>query len=214
MIIITITKLYPQTIMFTFNTFGGSTTYTYTYDDVCDLLLHDDTTRVINEIEKGILNINQQDTRTKNTLLHIAIKEKNIKVIDLLLSKGVDINIKNRKGETCCDLLASSGLGPTIHKLIDKYRSMHVYTNKELTDSKNKIKSLEQDVKGYIDTNTRLARQKQDLECKYGSLEIDVISLRKRKLDLEHKCDTLEKELNEVKSSRDNLIRASKKQRV
>ena len=202
--------------MFRFNSFGNgsSTTFTYTYDDICDLLLHDDTLTVISEIEKGIVNINQQDTRTKNTLLHIAIKEKNIKVIDLLLSKGVDINIKNRKGETCCDLLASSGLGPTIHKLIDKYKSLHVYTNKDLTDSKNKIKLLEQDVKGYIDTNTRITRQKQDLECKYGSLEIDVITLRKRKLDLEHKCDTLEKELCEVKSSRDNLIRASKKQRV
>jgi ankyrin repeat protein len=200
--------------MFTFNTFGESTTYTYTYDDVCDLLLHDDTTRVISEIGKGYFNINQQDTRTKNTLLHIAIKEKNIKVIDLLLSKGIDINIKNRKGETCCDLLATSGLGPTIHILIDKYKSMHVYTNKELTDSKNKIKLLEQDVKGYIDTNTKLARQKQELECKYGSLEIDIITLRKRKLDLEQKCNTLEKELSEVKSSRDNLIRASKKQRI
>jgi hypothetical protein len=210
--------------MFTFNTFGGSgtsTTHTYTYDDICDLLLHDDTNTVISEIGKGNFNINQQDTRTKNTLLHIAIKEKNMIVINLLLSKGADINIKNRKGETCCDLLATSGLGPTIHTLIDKYKSLHVCTNKELIDSKNKIKSLEQNVKGYIDTNTRLAKQKQELECKYGSLEIDVITLRKRKLDLEHKYDALEhkhdileKELNEVKSSRDNLIKASKKQRI
>jgi hypothetical protein len=202
--------------MFTFNTTGSrSSTYcTHTYNDICDLLLHDDTNTVISEIEKGDFNINQQDTRTKNTLLHIAIKEKNIKVIDLLISKGADITIKNRKGETCYDLLALSGLGPTIYKLIDKYKSMHMYTDKELVDSKNKVKMLEQDVKGYIDMNKRIAKQKQDLECKYSSLEIDVITLRKRKIDLEHKCDTLEKELNEVKSSRDNLIRASKKQRI
>jgi ankyrin repeat protein len=201
--------------MFTFNSYRNSSISTsYTYDDICDLLLHDDTTIVLTEIEKRNFNINQQDTRTKNTLLHIAIKEKNIKVIDLLLSKGADINIKNRKGETCYDLLASSGLGPTIHKLVDKYKSINDYTYKELTDYKNKIKTLEQDVKGYIDTNTRIAKQKQDLECKYGSLELDVITLRKRKLDLENKCDTLEKELIEVKSSRDNLIKASKKQRI
>jgi hypothetical protein len=201
--------------MFTFNTFGsGSSTYTYTYNDICDLLLHDNTTIVISEIEKGDFNINQQDTRTKNTLLHIAIKERNIKVIDVLIAKGADINIKNRKGETCGDLLALSGLGPTIHKLIDKYKSLQFYTSKDLTDSKNKIKLLEQDVKGYIDTNIKIAKQKQDLECKYSSLETDVITLRKRKIDLEHKYDTLEKELIEVKSSRDNLIRASKKQRI
>jgi ankyrin repeat protein len=206
--------------MFTFNSFGGGigsgsgSGSVYTYNDICDLLLHDDTTTVLNEIEKKNLNINQQDTRTKNTLLHIAIKEKNIKVIDLLLSKGADINIKNRKGETCCDLLASSGLGSTIHKIVDKYKSMYSHNDKELIDSKNKIKILEQDVKGYIDANKRIAQLKQEVECKYGNLELVVITLRKRKIDLENKCDTLEKELNEVKSSRDNLIKASKKQRV
>jgi ankyrin repeat protein len=202
--------------MFTFNSFGSGpcTTYTYTYNDICDLLLHDDINIVISEIEKNYININHQDTRTKNTLLHIAIKERNIKVIELLIAKGADINIKNRKGETCCDLLALSGLGNTIHKIVDKYKSQQFYTDKEIVDSKNKIKTLEQDVKAYIDTNKRIAKQKQDLECKYSSLEIDVISLRKRKIDLEHKCDTLEKELSEVKSSRDNLIRASKKQRI
>jgi ankyrin repeat protein len=199
--------------MFSFNS-GSTFTYTYTYNDICDLLLHDDTNTVISEIEKKNFNVNQQDTRTKNTLLHIAIKEKNVKVIELLLNKGADINIKNRKGETCCDLLAISGLGPTIHKIVDKYKSQQVYIDKEISDSKNKIKTLEQDVKAYIDTNTRLVRQKQDLECKYGSLELDVITLRKRKVDLENKCDTIEKELSEVKSSRDNLIRASKKQRI
>jgi peroxiredoxin family protein len=192
--------------MFSFNS-GSTFTYTYTYNDICDLLLHDDTNTVINEIEKKNVNVNQQDTRTKNTLLHIAIKEKNVKVIELLLNKGADINIKNRKGETCYDLLALSGLGPTIHKIVDKYKSQQIYTDKEIADSKNKIKTLEHDVKTYIDTNLRLARQKQDLE-------LDVITLRKRKADLENKCDTLEKELSEVKSSRDNLIRASKKQRI
>lgn len=191
-----------------------TSTYTYTFNEICDLLLHDDTTIVLTEIEKKNFNINQQDTRTKNTLLHIAIKEKNIKIIELLISKGADINIKNRKGETCCDLLALSGLGPIINKLIDKYKSIYSYSDKELIDSKNKIKSLEQDIKGYIDINTKLTKQKQDLECKYSSLELDVITLRKRKLDLENKCNVLDRELSEVKSSRDNLIKASKKQRI
>ena len=208
--------------MFAFNSFGGGISSGsgsgsgsgYTYDEICDLLLHDNTTTVLSEIEKKNFNINQQDTRTKNTLLHIAIKEKNIKVIDLLLSKGVDINIKNRKGETCCDLLASSGLGQTIHKIVDKYKSMYSNTDKEFIDSKNKINALEQDVKKYIEANKRIAQLKQEVECKYGTLELVVITLRKRKIDLENKCESLEKELTEVKSSRDNLIKASKKQRV
>ena len=210
--------------MFHFNSFSQPQTFTVTltHNEICDLLSHDNTKAVLDEIEKNKnFKINEQDTRTKNTLLHIAIKERNVKVIEVLINKGADINIKNRKGESCGDLLALSGLGQIIHTIVDKSKSQNFYTERELTESKNKNKLLEQNIKTYMDTNIRITKQKQDLECKYGSLEVDVITLRKRKLDLEdkcvkleNKCIKLEKDLIDVTSSRDNLIRASKKQRI
>jgi ankyrin repeat protein len=209
--------------MFHFNSFSQPQTFTVTltHNEICDLLSHDNTKAVLDEIEKNKnFKINEQDTRTKNTLLHIAIKERNVKVIEVLINKGADINIKNRKGESCGDLLALSGLGQIIHTIVDKSKSQNFYTEKELTESKNKNKLLEQNIKTHMDTNIRITKQKQDLECKCGSLEVDIITLRKRKLDLEdkcvkleNKCVKLEKDLIDVTSSRDNLIRASKKQR-
>jgi ankyrin repeat protein len=221
--------------MFRFNSFPQpqTSTVTLTHNEICDLLSHDNTKAVLDEIEKNKnFKINEQDTRTKNTLLHIAIKERNVKVIEVLINKGADINIKNRKGESCGDLLALSGLGQIIHTIVDsmvnKSKSQYVYTEKELNDSRDKNKLLEQNIKTYMDSNIRITKQKQDLEYKYGSLEVDVITLRKRKLDLddkcvkledkcfklEDKCFKLEKDLIDVTSSRDNLIKASKKQRT
>jgi ankyrin repeat protein len=55
-------------------------------------------------IEKGI-NVNCQDSYGRQTLLHKAVKNGLYNIVQILLNKGADLNIKNKSGQTPVMLL-------------------------------------------------------------------------------------------------------------
>jgi ankyrin repeat protein len=51
-------------------------------------------------MEEHNLDINCIDFNTGNTALHAAVQYSQIQMIEYLISKGADCNIKNRRGQT------------------------------------------------------------------------------------------------------------------
>ncbi len=70
-------------------------------------------------IAKGGYDINIRDA-DGNTLLHSAVNEENYDKVDFLLSKGLDINARNNKGETPTRMANHYGLLKMFNKLKEK----------------------------------------------------------------------------------------------
>jgi len=52
-----------------------------------------------------------------NTLLMVAVRNKNTAMVDLLINAGAKLNLRNKHGETAIMLASYSGLGDIVEKL-------------------------------------------------------------------------------------------------
>eukprot|EP01092_Planopodium_desertum_P000201 TRINITY_DN1027_c0_g1_i4.p1 TRINITY_DN1027_c0_g1~~TRINITY_DN1027_c0_g1_i4.p1 ORF type:complete len:120 (-),score=20.04 TRINITY_DN1027_c0_g1_i4:62-421(-) len=70
------------------------------------------------------------------TALHIAIKHKFLKIVELLLAKGADIEAKDESGNTPLHKAAQVAYVPIINFLIDKGASLEAENDDEETPLK------------------------------------------------------------------------------
>lgn len=78
-----------------------------------------DIDQVKSEISAGA-DVNTKDGRTGLTLLQIAINKKHTEIIQLLLDKGADVNIKDKQGRGPIHLAVVTGQKDIVEKLIAK----------------------------------------------------------------------------------------------
>jgi len=51
-----------------------------------------------------LIDINHQDSNTGATLLHEAVRKKDLEMIEFCLDHGADVSIRDRKGKLALDL--------------------------------------------------------------------------------------------------------------
>ena len=165
-----------------------------TIEDINQAIINNDIKTVINMLNQGIISINQTNDRDpyRNTLLHTAIEMKNELIIKKLIDMGADLKLKNKKGESCADMLSYRNLGDIIQYIYDRDNKKVEILTKEVVEKNTKIKVLENNYSILQVSNNRTIKEKQEIEK-------EVIVLKKRKIELE--------EINT------NLIKSSKKQK-
>jgi hypothetical protein len=189
----------PQTTGTTYFNFPSSqfntrTSINLTIEDINQAIINNDVETVINVLNKGLISINQTLDRDpyRNTLLHTAIEMKNEIIIKKLIDMGADLKLKNKKGESCADMLSYRNLGDIIQYIYDRDNKKVEILTKEVVEKNTKIKVLENNYSILQVSNNKTIKEKQEIEK-------EVIVLKKRKIELE--------EINT------NLIKSSKKQK-
>ena len=195
----TYTTTTPQTTGTTYSyipstQFNSRTSINLTIEDINQAIINNDVETVINVLNKGLISINQTLDRDpyRNTLLHTAIEMKNELIIKKLIDMGADLKLKNKKGESCADMLSYRNLGDIIQYIYDRDNKKVEILTKEVVEKNTKIKVLENNYSILQVSNNRTIKEKQEIEK-------EVIVLKKRKIELE--------EINT------NLIKSSKKQK-
>jgi ankyrin repeat protein len=149
----------------------------------------------LSEVERLSTKISLNDISSNrdvygNTLLHTAILLGRPEIAQFLINFGCHLTTANARGETCYDLLAKSNIGSLV-RFIDDSGKKKLETSQMETRSKTaKIVALETEVRSLENANVRLSKENQDL----------TIELGKRKRDIE-----------ELKTQQDNLIKGYKK---
>ena len=172
------------------NIFGSSTTTSYTVpinrgrnltiEDINSAIIENDEKLVMEALSNTDISINQTIVRDpyRNTLLHTAIEMGNVKIIQKLIDMGADLRIKNKKGESCADKLSKSHLGSIIQHIADKSVEQIRELTVEVNEKKRRIDVLEKSVEKLEEVNNRVVTEKQ-------VVEVEVMQLRKRKIELE-----------------------------
>jgi len=172
------------------NIFGSSTTTSYTVpinrgrnltiEDINSAIIENDEKLVMEALSNTDISINQTIVRDpyRNTLLHTAIEMGNVKIIQKLIDMGADLRIKNKKGESCADKLSKSHLGSIIQHIADKSVEQIRELTVEVNEKKRRIDVLEKSVEKLEEVNNRVVTEKQ-------VFEVEVMQLRKRKIELE-----------------------------
>ena len=81
-------------------------------------------------LNSPFLFLNYQD-KDGNSYLHLAIKNKNEKMIDILLRKGININLQNKYGNTVLHLAYEMGNLSVIKKLIENGVDINIKNNEK-----------------------------------------------------------------------------------
>jgi len=172
------------------NIFGSSTTTSYTVpinrgrnltiEDINSAIIENDEKLVMEALSNTDISINQTIVRDpyRNTLLHTAIEMGNVKIIQKLIDMGADLRIKNKKEESCADKLSKSHLGSIIQHIADKSVEQIRELTVEVNEKKRRIDVLEKSVEKLEEVNNRVVTEKQ-------FVEVEVMQLRKRKIELE-----------------------------
>ena len=66
-----------------------------------------------------------------NYYLHLAIKNKNEKMMDNLLRKGINLNLQNKYGNTVLHLAYEMGNLSVINKLIENWVDINIKNNEK-----------------------------------------------------------------------------------
>ena len=150
-----------------------------TLEDIHMAIIEGNEDRIISMLKSTNISINQSLDRDpyRNTLLHIAIQLKNIRIIKILIEMGADLRIKNKFGDSPCDMLSKSGLGKLLEDLLE-FRVVEI----------NKLR-LELDKKDKLIND--LENSKNNLSASINILRDENNNLKKRNLDLEKTCDNL-----------------------
>ena len=150
-----------------------------TMEDIHSAIIDGNEDLVISMLRSSSVSINQSLDRDpyRNTLLHIAIQLKNIKIIKILIEYGADLRIKNKFGDSACDLLSKSGLGKLLEDLLE-FRVVEINKLKIELDKKDKLIN-------------DLENSKSNLNNSLTILRDEIITLKKRNIDLEKTCDNL-----------------------
>jgi len=177
----------------TYNTTAASAPTSSVIDELYDAICRNDEklfTTLLNSNNYCINEIVQVD-RLKGTLLHTAIEMESLNIISILLDNGASLNITNRKGQTCYDLLARCHNGEAIKKLLDS-RERNVQTIQselsevkvELETKRRKISALENDFTRLSAENKRIYGEKQELEVELGKRKAEIDKLQKSNIFL------------------------------
>lgn len=158
----------------------------FTIEDLNTAIIDDDEKKVIEVLNTNSISINQTISRDpyRNTLLHTAITMGNVNIIQTLINMGADLRIKNKKGESCADLLSKSHLGSIIQYLADTNVSKVQELKRDVAEKDSRIKSLQENITILEDTNKKIFKEKQEIEG-------EAVKLRKRNRDLEESNSVL-----------------------
>lgn len=154
-----------------------------TLEDINTAIIENQTDKAIEMIKSpSAPSINQSISRDpyRNTLLHVAITMRNLRMIKFLIVNGADLKIKNKSAQSCADLLATSGLGEAIHYLAEDSAPY-----KKMCEEKSvQIESLKKDNDRLVKINTQLTTRVQETEA-------DLVRSRKRFAEAEAAVDNL-----------------------
>lgn len=139
--------------------------------------------------------INIPNNPFRYTLLHNAIDMKaSTAVIKKLISLGANLNIKDRRGRTCYELLSTCANEQVIRDIYDakedklrEYISKNDSYNRELNSYKEQIEVLKNDKKKLQEALEKVRLEKQ-------SLQDQIMVSRKRNIELEGKNKDLEEQ--------------------
>ena len=171
--------------------------------DIYNAILEGDETktmRLLNSLNSSqISNINETLNIPNNpfryTLLHNAIDMRaSTAVIKKLISLGADLNVKDKRGRTCYELLSTCANEQVIRdiynakedKLIE-YMTKNDSYNRDLNSYKDQIEVLKNDKKKLQEALEKVRLEKQ-------SLQDEIMVSRKRTIELEGKNKDLEEQ--------------------
>jgi hypothetical protein len=129
------------------------------------------------------------------TLLHNAIDMRaSTAVIKKLISLGADLNIKDKRGRTCYELLSTCANEQVIRDIyaakddqIKEYMTKNDTFNKDLKIYKDQIEALKNDKKKLQDALEKVRLEKQNLQD-------EIMLSRKRNIELDGKNKDLEEQ--------------------
>ena len=170
--------------------------------DIYNAILEGDenkTMRLLNSLNSSqISNINETINIPNNpfryTLLHNAIDMRaSTAVIKKLISLGANLNIKDKRGRTCYNLLSSANeqvikdICDAKEDKIKEYMTKNETYNRDLNSYKDQIEALKNDKKKLQEALEKVRLEKQ-------SLQDDIMVSRKRTIELEGKNKDLEEQ--------------------
>jgi ankyrin repeat protein len=171
--------------------------------DIYNAILEGDeskTMRLLNLLNSSqISNINETLNIPNNpfryTLLHNAIDMRaSTAVIKKLISLGANLNIKDKRGRTCYELLSTCANEQVIRDIYDakedkikEYMTKNETYNRDLNSYKDQIEALKNDKKKLQEALEKVRLEKQ-------SLQDDIMVSRKRTIELEGKNKDLEEQ--------------------
>jgi hypothetical protein len=128
-----------------------------------------------------------------NTPLHAAINMGNREIIQALIDHGCDLSIKNKRGETCYDLLSRSDIGPTIEYLATRHLKTIDSCRIETRSKTLEIQGLKTEIRGLEESNTKQYGEIQ-------TLKIELLGKRKQVDELETQCANLRRAAKKPKA--------------
>jgi len=189
--------------------FGGrsakttsSTTGTIIYHDIFHAIAESNISKVRSEISKisfGSFGVSPSSifdsTRDmyENTPLHAAINMGNREIIQALIDHGCNLSIKNKRGETCYDLLSRSDIGPTIEYLATRHLKTIDSCRAETRSRTLEIQALQTEIRGLEQSNTKQCGEIQ-------TLKIELLGKRKQVDELETQCANLRRAAKKPKA--------------
>jgi len=171
--------------------------------DIYNAILEGDETktmRLLNSLNSlQISNINETINIPNNpfryTLLHNAIDMRaSTAVIKKLISLGANLNIKDKRGRTCYELLSTCANEQVIRDIYDakedklrEYMTKNETYNRDLNSYKDQIEVLKNDKKKLQEALEKVRLEKQGLQD-------EIMVSRKRTIELENKNKDLEEQ--------------------
>jgi ankyrin repeat protein len=171
--------------------------------DIYNAILEGDETktmRLLNSLNSSqISNINQTLNIPNNpfryTLLHNAIDMRaSTAVIKKLISLGADLNVKDKRGRTCYELLSTCADEQVIRDIYNakedklrEYMTKNDSYNRDLNSYKDQIEVLKNDKKKLQEALEKVRLEKQNLQD-------EIMVSRKRTIELEGKNKDLEEQ--------------------
>ena len=171
--------------------------------DIYNAILEGDerkTLALLNSLNSSqVSNINETINIPNNpfryTLLHNAIDMRaSTAVIKKLISLGANLNIKDKRGRTCYELLSTCANEQVIRDIYDakedkirEYMTKNETYNRDLNSYKDQIESLKNDKKKLQEALEKVRLEKQ-------SLQDEIMVSRKRTIELEGKNKDLEEQ--------------------
>lgn len=180
---------------------SGSTTGTI-YHDIFRAIAESNISKVRSEISKisfGSFGVSPSSifdsTRDmyENTPLHAAINMGNREIIQALIDHGCNLSIKNKRGETCYDLLSRSDIGPTIEYLATRHLKTIDSCRIETRSKTLEIQALQTEIRGLEQSNTKQCGEIQ-------TLKIELLGKRKQVDELETQCANLRRAAKKPKA--------------
>lgn len=169
-------------------------------DSIFSAIADSDLNRIKTELSSrplsgGVPLINRSSTRDKygNTPLHAAINMGDQEIIKELIDNGCDFSMKNKRNQTCYDLLSRNGTAQTIEYLSTRHLKTIDSCRAETRSRTLEIQALQTEVRGLEESNTRQAYEIQ-------TLKIDLIGKRKQIDDLETQCGNLRRAAKKPKA--------------